>query len=94
MFQGEHSAILSTCIKLPFVIKSLFCLFLSGGFTHVLLYIYIISLGTHQYAGRSFTQVLQYRYIISLGIYQFAGRISSVKSNFLFCSYSINTYLR
>ena len=35
MLQGEHSAILSTFIKLPFVIKrTLFCLFLSGRFTH------------------------------------------------------------
>ena len=33
MIQGEHSAILSTFIKLPFVIKILFCLFLSGCFT-------------------------------------------------------------
>ena len=39
MLQGEHSAILSTFIKLQFVIRSLFCLFLSGRFTQVLLYI-------------------------------------------------------
>ena len=38
MLQGEHSAILSTFIKLPFVIRSLFCLFLRGHFTQVLLY--------------------------------------------------------
>ena len=38
MLPLEHSAILSTFIKLPFVIKSLFCLFLSGRFTQVLLY--------------------------------------------------------
>ena len=38
MLQGEHSAILSTFIKLPFVIKSLFGLFLSGCLRHVLLY--------------------------------------------------------
>ena len=38
MLQREHSAILSTFIKLPFVIKTLmFCLFLSGYFTQVLL---------------------------------------------------------
>ena len=37
MLQGEHSAILSTLIKLPFIIRSLFCLFLSGSFTQVLL---------------------------------------------------------
>ena len=30
MFQGEHSAILLTLIKLPFVIKIVLCLFLSG----------------------------------------------------------------
>ena len=33
--QLEHSAILSTFIKLPFVIKIFVCLFLSGGFTQV-----------------------------------------------------------
>ena len=38
MLQGEHSAILLTFIKLLFVIKILFCLFLSGRFTQVLLY--------------------------------------------------------
>ena len=36
MLQEEHSAILSTFIKFPFVIK-IFCLFLSGRFTQVLL---------------------------------------------------------
>ena len=30
MLQGEHSVILLTFIKLPFAIKILFCLFLSG----------------------------------------------------------------
>ena len=30
MLQGEHSAILSTFIKLPFSLISLFCLFLRG----------------------------------------------------------------
>ena len=39
MLHGEHSAILSTFIKLPFVIRSLFCLFLSGLFTQVLVYV-------------------------------------------------------
>ena len=33
----EHSAILSTFIKLPFVIKIVFCLFLSGRLRQVLL---------------------------------------------------------
>ena len=33
MLQWEHSAILSTFIKLPFSLRSLFCLFLSGRFT-------------------------------------------------------------
>ena len=32
MLQGEHSAILSTFIKLQFVIKIGFCLFLNGRF--------------------------------------------------------------
>ena len=35
---GEHFAILSTFIKLPFVIKIVVCLFLSVRFTHILLY--------------------------------------------------------
>ena len=35
---GEHSAILLTFIKLPFVTK-IFCLFLSGSFTQVLMYV-------------------------------------------------------
>ena len=38
MLQGVHSAILSTFIKLQFVIRSLFCLFLSGRFIQVLLH--------------------------------------------------------
>ena len=33
----QHSAILLTFIKLPIVIRSLFCLFLSGSFTQALL---------------------------------------------------------
>ena len=40
MLEGEHSAIISTFINLPFVIKILsFFLFLSGLFTQVLLYL-------------------------------------------------------
>ena len=43
--QGEHSAILSTFIKLQFVIKTfLVCLFLSGHLRQVLLYIKIENL--------------------------------------------------
>ena len=38
MLQGEHSAILSTFIKLPFVIKIFVLSILSGRFTQVLLY--------------------------------------------------------
>ena len=38
MLHLEHSAILSTFIKLPFVISTLFCLFLSGRLRQVLLY--------------------------------------------------------
>ena len=37
MLQWEHSAILSTYIKLPSVIKTLFCLFLSGRLRQVFL---------------------------------------------------------
>ena len=35
LLQVEHSAILSTCIKLPFAIKIFVCLLLSGRFTQV-----------------------------------------------------------
>ena len=38
MLQGEHSAIFSTFIKLPFDIKIFVCLFLSGHLRQVLLY--------------------------------------------------------
>ena len=38
MLQGEHSVILSTFIKLPFVIKIFVLSILSGRFTQVLLY--------------------------------------------------------
>ena len=38
MLQGEHSAILSTFIKLQFVIKIFVLSILSSGFTQVLLY--------------------------------------------------------
>ena len=38
MLQGEHSAILLTCIKLTFVIKIFVLSFLSGCLRHVLLY--------------------------------------------------------
>ena len=38
MFQGEHSAILSTVIKLPFAIKIFVLSVLSGRFNQVLLY--------------------------------------------------------
>ena len=38
MLQGEHSAILLTLIKLPFVIKIFVLSFLSGCLRHVLLY--------------------------------------------------------
>ena len=38
MLQGEHSAILSTFIKLPLSLRYLFYLSLTGRFTQVLLY--------------------------------------------------------
>ena len=37
----KYSCILSTFIKLPVVIKTLFCLFLRGRFTQVLLYFFL-----------------------------------------------------
>ena len=42
MLQREHSAILSIFIKLPNVIKIVFCLFMSGRLSYVLLYIHIV----------------------------------------------------
>ena len=39
--EGEHSAIILTFIKLQFVIKIMFCLFLSGRFTQALLYVHM-----------------------------------------------------
>ena len=46
MLQGEHSAILLTFIKLPFVIKIFVLFVLSGCFTQVLLYHYSNIAGT------------------------------------------------
>ena len=43
-YRREHSVILSTFIKLPFVFKTFFCLFLNGRLRHVLLYIVLVSL--------------------------------------------------
>ena len=40
--EWEHSAILSTFIKLPFIIKILFCISLSGRFIQMLRYIIIL----------------------------------------------------
>ena len=47
MLQGQHSGILLNFSKLPFAIRplgSLFYLFLSGGFTQVLLYVKLLAL--------------------------------------------------
>ena len=44
MLQEQHSAILSTFIKQPFVIKFFFCLFWSGRLRQVLLYVRILHL--------------------------------------------------
>ena len=43
--KGEHSAILSTFIMLPFVIKIFVFSFLSGRFTQILLYLFEIAEG-------------------------------------------------
>ena len=52
MLQGEHSAILSTCIKLPFVIKifvlSLFEWLLKTGFTVLTTYMYFLFCGVRR----------------------------------------------
>ena len=40
--EGEHSAILLTVIKLPFLIKICVLSFLNGRFTHVLLYVCLL----------------------------------------------------
>ena len=42
MLQMVHSAILSTIIKQPFVTKIFVCLFLSGHFKQVLLYVHLM----------------------------------------------------
>ena len=47
MLQGEHSAILSTFIKLPFVIKMFVLSIFSGGLRQVLLYYPDIELKKH-----------------------------------------------
>ena len=52
MLQGEHSAILSTFINLPFVIKILVLSILSGRFTQVLLYVYFCSYYSKTYVKR------------------------------------------
>ena len=44
MLQGEHSAILSTFIKLPLVIKVFVLSILSGCFTQVLLYYHCLQI--------------------------------------------------
>ena len=51
MFQKEHSAILATFMKLPVVIRHLFCLFLSGRFSQVLLYTNVLVV-TCYYSGK------------------------------------------
>ena len=43
MLQGEHSAILSTFIRIPFVINIFVWYILSGRFTQVLLYIIFVN---------------------------------------------------
>ena len=53
MLQGEHSALLSTFIKLLFVIKIFVLSILSGRFTQVLLYLnvdHLTSLDTSEWA--------------------------------------------
>ena len=44
MFQGEHSAIHSAFIKLPFVINIFVLSFLGGPFTQVLLLIHFVAI--------------------------------------------------
>ena len=49
MLQGEHSAILSTFIKPPFIIQNFVLSIMSGRFTQVLLYFVIISQFTYSH---------------------------------------------
>ena len=51
MIQGEYSATLLTCIKLPFVIKIFVLSILSGLFTQVLLYAQYLSAGADPEGG-------------------------------------------
>ena len=53
MLQGDHYAILSTFIKLPFVIKIFVLSILRGRFTQVLLWYYVISTIHESYVGDS-----------------------------------------
>ena len=55
MLQREHSAILSTFIKLPFVIKIFIFSILSGRFTQVLLYNTIHYNTVHSYGSKHST---------------------------------------
>ena len=61
MLQGEHSAIRPTFIKLPFVTKIfVFCLFLSGRFTNVLLSLHYTNLG-HFELGTSLSEQIIFK---------------------------------
>ena len=59
--QGEHSAILSTVIKLSIVIKTFVVVFfLCRRFTQVLLYIYLVRMSTREFAENKNTHIHYY----------------------------------
>ena len=75
MLPLEHSAILLAFIKLPFVLlRSLFCLVLSGGFTKVLLFMLSLNFRTTFFMkeNKYYTPVnffLPFAYIMILGFF-------------------------
>ena len=77
MLQGEHSAILSTSIKLPFVIKIFVLSILSGHLRQVLLYM---------------VQKKKKRFVITLIVWR-PGRTSSLPGMSNSCNDSLDRHL-
>ena len=69
----NYSAIVSTFIKLPFVIKIFVCLFMSGRFTQVLLYVSSMSM-----AKTSFTNIANFstKHLVMCKVYNDVGGIN------------------
>ena len=85
MLQGEHSAILLTFIKLPLSLRSLFCLFLSGNFTPVLLYLHLLPIAglfTIKFNGYGIREVKKNNFPIDRPILVKQGRVRGNKNIF------------